>query len=220
MVNSEKSIEAGQAVYTPLTLAVYDWFVLGFSNRFLWRCPTKHLEAMYNRNVSDSHLDIGVGTGYFLDKTTWPSVSSKIVLSDLNPHSLDAAANRIARYAPTKVKANIFETLPIDQKFTSIGLCYLLHCLPGAMAEKAPVVFRNVRSVLADNGRVFGATILQGDAPRSGPAQALMNTYNRKGIFSNSNDTAQDLDKALRETFSDVKILRHGAVAIFEATGS
>ena len=56
----DEDVKAGQAAYTPLTLKVYDWFVLGFSNRYLWRCPTSELEALYDRNVSAHHLDIGV----------------------------------------------------------------------------------------------------------------------------------------------------------------
>ena len=34
---SADQVEAGQAVYTKLTLAAYDFFVLGVSNRFLWK---------------------------------------------------------------------------------------------------------------------------------------------------------------------------------------
>ena len=96
----DEDVKAGQAAYTPLTLRIYDWFVLGFSNRFLWRCPTSELEALYDRNVSARHLDIGVGTGYFLDKAAWPVADPEITLVDLNPHSLDAAARRIARFSP------------------------------------------------------------------------------------------------------------------------
>jgi hypothetical protein len=33
-------VEAGQRIYTPLVLHVYDLFVLGCSNRFAWRCPS------------------------------------------------------------------------------------------------------------------------------------------------------------------------------------
>ncbi|MEO1281860.1 MAG: methyltransferase type 12, partial [Pseudomonadota bacterium] len=66
--------------------------------------------------------------------------------------------------------------------------------------------------------KVFGATILQGDAPRSKPAQALMDVYNRKGIFSNTDDTFDDLKLALESRFDNVQLTRHGAVALFEAT--
>ena len=102
---------AGQAVYTPLTLRAYDAFVLGLSNHLLWRCPTSELRALYARNVTDRHLDIGVGTGYFLDKVQWPSSSPSITLVDLNRHSLDAAATRIARYKPETIVADILAPL-------------------------------------------------------------------------------------------------------------
>ena len=212
----DERVDAGQKIYTPWILTVYDVFVLGFSNRFLWRCPTRLLEDMYQRNVSGRHVDIGVGTGYFLDKVRWPVEEPEILLLDLNPNSLEAAASRIGRYSPRTKVANVLEPLNIDERFSSAGLCYLLHCLPGSMSEKA-VVFDHVQAILAPGARVFGATILQGDAPRSGPAQALMNFYNRKGIFSNARDTADALRSELETRFADVRIERHGAVAIFEA---
>jgi hypothetical protein len=210
------AIEAGQAVYSPLVLKVYDWFVLGFSNRLLWRCPSAHLRALYDRNVSARHIDIGVGTGYFLDKAKWPVPDPAITLVDLNPNSLAAAAKRIARHAPRTVAANALAPLPPLGPFESAGLCYLLHCLPGAIEEKA-VVFDRLRPALAPGARVFGATILQGDAPRSWAARRLINLYNKKGIFSNARDTRQALDAALKQRFTDVRIEMHGAVALFEA---
>jgi len=213
---TSREVEAGQAVYTPLTLTAYDWFVLGFSNRLLWRCPTHHLRELYARNAGASHLDIGVGTGYFLDKTLWPVPDPKITLVDLNRHSLDAAARRIARHGPETVTANCLEPLPLEGGFESIALCYLLHCLPGSIAEKS-VVFDHALPLLADDGVIFGATILQGDAPRSTPARALMKFYNGKGVFSNAEDTFQALSQALEARFADVALRRVGAVALFEA---
>lgn len=212
----DNAADAGQAVYTPLTLTAYDWFVLGFSNRFLWRCPTSKLVELYDSNVSAIHLDIGVGTGYFLDRAHWPSSAPHITLVDLNPHSLRAASRRIARYRPATVVADVLKPLPLKGQFTSAGLCYLLHCLPGNIRSKA-VVFDHLRPLLAPGANIFGATILQGDAPRSPPAQALMDYYNRRGIFSNNADTVDDLDAELRMRFSGVRIVRCGAVALFEA---
>lgn len=216
-MGTDDRVNAGQAVYTPLTLKVYDHAVHGFSNRFLWRCPTSLLEEMYDRNVSDDHLDIGVGTGYFLDKATWPSDRPTITLFDLNPNSLKAASDRIARHAPTSIRADILKPLRLDRTFRSVGLCYLLHCLPGALSDKAATVFDNVLGVTAPGATIFGATILQGDAPRSLFAQGLMNVYNRRGIFSNADDTRQALDRVLSERFDSYRVTQHGVVAIFEA---
>jgi SAM-dependent methyltransferase len=217
-MSQSDAVEAGQAVYSPLVLKVYDGFVLGLSNRLLWRCPSTHLRALYDRNVSARHVDIGVGTGYFLDKAKWPVAAPEIALVDLNPHSLTAAAKRIRRYAPRTFVANALAPLPAMGPFDSAGLCYLLHCLPGAIEAKA-AVFDHLRPALAPGARVFGATILQGDAPRSWAAQRLMNLYNRKGIFSNAADTRQALAAALKRRFADVKIEMRGAVALFEARG-
>lgn len=213
----EARVHAGQAAYTPLTLKAYDWFVLGFSNHLLWRCPTAKLRALYERNVSGRHLDIGVCTGYYLDKTRWPTSNPSITMIDLNSHSLEAAARRIGRFAPKTVVANVLEpSLSIEPGFESVGLCYLLHCLPGEISEKA-AVFDHVLPVMSDNAAVFGATIVQGNAPRSRAAQSLMNFYNRKGIFTNQEDTLEGLQIELEKRFRDVKLAQHGAVVAFEA---
>jgi SAM-dependent methyltransferase len=215
----DAEVHAGQAVYTPLTLKAYDWFVHGFSNHFLWRCPTRELESLYHRNVSGRHLDIGVGTGYFLARARWPA-AVEITLVDLNAHSLAAAARRIDRHVPETVIANVLDPeLPIESGFESVGLCYLLHCLPGTMAEKA-VVFDHVLPLMAENAVLFGATIVQGDAPRSRAAQALMDFYNRKGIFTNAADTHDALAAELQKRFATVTLARHGAVTVFEARSS
>ncbi len=209
-------VRAGQAAYTPLVLKIYDGLVLGVSNRFLWRCPTAELRDLYADNLSARHLDVGVGTGYYLDKVRWPVAEPEITLLDLNPNSLEAAGKRIARYSPKTMTANVLEPLPTQARFDSVGLCYLLHCLPGSIPEKA-IVFDHLLAVMSEGAVLFGATLLQGDAPRSRAAQALMNAYNRKGIFSNAEDRLQDLERELKRRFSEVRLRRQGAVAIFEA---
>jgi hypothetical protein len=214
MVTSEQ-VDAGQAVYSPTVLRNYDWMVLGLSNRLLWRCSTAELRRLYDRNVSDRHLDVGVGTGYFLDRARWPVAKPAITLVDLNPNCLTAASRRIRRFAPQTIVANILEPLPRLEPFRSAGLCYLLHCVPGTMSEKA-VAFDHVSAHLAPGARVFGATIVQGTLRRSRIAQAFMDLYNRNGIFSNVTDTLEDLDAELRKRFRDVRVESRGTVALFE----
>ncbi len=213
---SKEQVEAGQAVYTPKTFAVYDLFVHGLSNQAVWRCPTRRLQALYDRNVAARHLDVGVGTGYFLDKSRWPVKCPAITLVDLNEHSLKAAADRIERFGPNSVRANVLEPLHDIGRFDSVGLCYLLHCLPGTLMEKM-VVFDNLGSAINEGAIVFGATILQGDAPRTWVAQKLMNRYNQEGVFCNTADKYEDLEDGLAARFEEVRIERHGAVALFQA---
>lgn len=212
-------VERGQAVYTPLTLRwFYDFVVLGVSNRFLWKCPTADLLAHYNANISASHLDIGVGTGWFLDRCRFPSAQPRLALMDLNPHCLAHAAARIGRYRPELLQRNVLEPIIYDgPKFDSVGLGYLLHCLPGRMAEKA-VLFDHVRPLANPGARLFGSTILQGDVPRSHLARKLMDTYNAKGVFSNRHDDLASLTAELRTRFTAVEIKVTGCVALFRAT--
>ena len=105
-------VEAGQAVYSRAVLAVYDVGVLWFSNRFVWRCPSRHMRALYDRHAGARHLDVGVGTGYFLDHCRFPSPDPQITLLDLNENSLAAAAKRIRRYSPQAVRGNVLEPAP------------------------------------------------------------------------------------------------------------
>ncbi|MGD9783951.1 MAG: class I SAM-dependent methyltransferase [Hyphomicrobiaceae bacterium] len=216
---ADDRVTAGQAVYAPLSLAVYDFIVHGLSNHALWRCPTRDLQELYDRNVSARHVDVGVGTGYFLSHARWPVERPQVTLVDLNPHCLSRAARRIARLKPERVKANVLEPWPAEamgSSYLSAGLCYLLHCVPGAIPQKA-AVFDHLQPHLAPGARIFGATIVQGDAPRNGAARALMAAYNRKGVFSNEQDRVEDLDAALRLRFDDVRVRLAGCVALFEA---
>ena len=209
--------EAGHRIYTPLMLRTYDRFVLGFSNRWLWRCPTAELLQLYQRNVGKRHLDIGVGTGYFLDKVEWPVAVPDITLLDLNRNCLDAASARIARFKPQSVLANALELLPSMAPFDSIGLCYLFHCLPGSLAQKA-VLFDNLKPVVKAGSRLFGASIVQ-DAGRQGFAtRKVLSVYNRKGIFSNVGDTSEILRFELNKRFDRATVCSIGSVALFEVT--
>ena len=116
----------GAAVYTPLALAFYDLVVLEFSNSFVWQCAAHVLLDFYNQHISDKHLDIGVGTGYFLDRCRFPSTTPKIALFDLNPHSLAKSAKRLRRYNPSCYMGNALQRIDIGMSgFGSISLNYL-----------------------------------------------------------------------------------------------
>lgn len=208
---------AGQAVYSPRTLRLYDMVVLGLSNRFVWRCPTRELLALYDQNVTGNHLDVGVGTGYFLDRCRFPIERPRIVLMDLNENCLAAAATRIDRYKPTTVHRNVLE--PIDfagERFDSIGLNYLLHCLPGTMADKA-CVFDYLRPLLNPGGVMFGSTLLSDGVTTNPLARRLMAVYNQKGIFCNTADSRSALEIELRRRFAESHVRIVGCAALFRA---
>src|SRR6266496_5358882 len=134
---SAGSAVAGAAIYNRGILSVYDLGVLKLSNQWAWRCPSPLILDFYNEHISSNHLDVGVGTGYFLDKCRFPSADPRIALLDLNPNSLHVTAERLRRYRPSTHLANVLEPLALDlPKFDSLALNYLLHCLPGNLQHK------------------------------------------------------------------------------------
>jgi len=212
---SRDSAEAGAAIYSKPILSVYDLGVIKLSNQFAWRCPAHLILDFYNENVSANHLDVGVGTGYFLDKCRFPSSTPRIALLDLNPNSLNMTAERLRRYHSTTHLANVLEPIEINApKFDSIALNYLLHCLPGTMQSKH-MVFEYLKPWLNPDGIVFGTTILgQGIRPNF-LARRLMALYNAKGVFSNREDSLVDLDAILKRYFQDYWTKVVGCVAFF-----
>lgn len=210
---------AGAAIYKPWVLHGYDAFVHGFSNAFAWRCPTRVLRSLYDAHVTDAHLDVGVGSGYFLDSCRLPVASPRVVLLDLNPNALKFTARRIRRYRPLIHRANVLEPLKLEsESFRSIALMYLLHCLPGSLQAKS-VVFQHLGRYLAADGVLFGATILGQGVPHTALARAFLQFYNARGIFGNAADSLGDLDEALSSRFEQAQIRVHGSVAVFEARG-
>lgn len=214
-----ESTIAGARAYTPFTLKLYDWWVLTVSNRYAWRCPTKpHLLNHFLRNMGENHLDIGVGTGYYLSHAP---AGHTISLLDLNPDSLHFAA---ARAGEKKIDAqrqhNVYSPFPADwqQRFDSISLFYLLHCLNGNMLDKGRVI-DNTAMALKDGGVLYGATILADGVSHNAFGRWLINLYNKKGIFSNLQDGEAQLRQILSARFRTVDIRTVGTVALFSATG-
>lgn len=210
------SSAAGAAVYSPFTLALYDAWVLGISNRYAWRCPTKEvLLPFFRANAGLRHLDIGVGTGYYLANAQLPA-DTQITLLDLNPSSLEAARRRIDRPGTRTLQHDVMTPIPGDELFDSISLFYLLHCLPGPLDAKA-AIFGNLKHNLQPGGVLFGATILGDEAGHNGFGRKLMAVYNKKGIFGNRGDTQLGFEAHLRQHFRDVTLKREGKVLLFRA---
>jgi SAM-dependent methyltransferase len=212
---SPEKVLAGQAVYTRFALLGYDFGVLGLSSRAAWNCPSGRILEHYNSHITANHLDVGVGTGYFVDHCRFPSQGPRIALMDLNQNSLDFSSRRIARYNPEIYRRNILEPIVFDaETFDSVGVNYLLHCLPGSFETKA-VVFDHLKALMKPDGVLFGATILSQGVSPGWLARRLMDAYNKNGIFSNQEDSLDGLKQALDQRFQDVSIEVVGCAALF-----
>jgi len=204
-----------QVMAAKMLFTLYDILVLGFSNRFVWECPTRRLLDLYNANISTNHLEAGAGTGYFLDRCRFPGAPARLVLVDRNGYCLAETAYRLRRYRPRAYRRTITGPLSLDGPgFDSVGLNYVLHCLPGTMEEKG-AVFENLKRAMNPGAVLFGSTTLYGGIHKNVLARACLGAYNRLGIFFNQSDSLQELQKVLRRHFSYSSIEPVGCSGIF-----
>ncbi len=210
--------ETGAAIYSPAILKLYNFGVLGLSNRYLWECPTETvLLPFFKEHLGLKHLDVGVGTGYYLANANL-TPSHQIGLLDLNENSLRTAAAQVKQAKVSTFMRDVMLPLaePADTGFDSISLFYVLHCLPGTIDQKETAIANLIRYLKKD-GVLYGATILGDEAAHNPIGRLALKLYNQKGIMHNLADTLDGLQRMLERQFQSVQIRRHNKVALFVA---
>jgi SAM-dependent methyltransferase len=181
----------------------------------IWRCPSARVLELYRKHLSGNHLEVGVGTGYFLDRSDFPTGRPRVALLDLNANCLDRTARRIARYAPEVYQANVLAPITIEaRRFDSVCLNYVLHCLPGALPGKG-IVFEHLKAMLNPGGVLFGSTVLRRGVHGNVPADMFMQFLNARRLFCNEHDELDGLVHTLEQHLTDVRIEVVGCVALF-----
>ena len=217
MCDIAEQVTPGQIAFNGLTLQYYDRLLEFMCNR-VWRCPIARTLGHYQRHLSSSHLEVGVGTGYFLDRSRFPAPQPRLALLDINSDCLKQSATKLSRYAPEIYHANALAPIKLDARlFDSIAINYVLHCMPGTFSEKG-VVFTHLKSLLKSGGVLFGSTVLRREVPCDVRARAFMSFYNAYGVFSNLQDGLASLRQALEKDFRNVHIEVIGCIAQFYAT--
>ena len=206
-----KSTYDGQKTYTKKSLFFYNFRVLFFNNTFVWRCSTKNLLDQFRRYTSCNHLDIGVGTGFYLEK-----VKDKLVdvdLMDLNNNCLNQVSYVLKDKTPNAYKIDILKDIEekFYDKYDSVSFNYLIHCLPDN--NNKDLVFKNVSRMLKPNGVAFGATVV--NDYKNKLAVKVSKKYNRIGKFDNEKDTYSKINEYLKSYFKDYKITQIGSVCLF-----
>jgi SAM-dependent methyltransferase len=205
----------GQADYSPALLKLYDPIVIRWVAKIVWRVPTGPLVGEYRDSIREPHLDIGPGTGYFIDHSSLPD-GSRVTIVDPNTNVLKHAARRLHRLDVTAVEADVLKPLPLEGPFESAALSLVIHCLPGPLSRKAKAI-ENVAAVLSPSGTLFGATVLGRSAPHSWLGQRVLTAFNRRGAFDNLDDTEEGLRSILEASFERVEIQPLGSIAVFNA---
>ncbi|WP_229909816.1 class I SAM-dependent methyltransferase [Streptomyces flavofungini] len=213
----DQGVIDGQSGYSKPFLALYDLLVYRGTAPLLWGCPAAVSRELYDSCVGARHMDIGVGTGYLLHHTRFPVPDPRITLVDLNRNSLAHTAHRLRRYRVETVRANILEDLPVAARSQdSVGMSYLLHCVPGSLREKG-IALAHAAAVVRPGGVVFGATVLSAGVPVSGGARRALRILNKRGAFHNDADTLDDLRAQLDQHFDRHELTVHGCVGVFRA---
>ena len=207
---------AGQSEYTRLLLNLYDPLVLGPIARFVWRCPTTGLVERYRRHIRGRHLDVGPGTGYFLERSGLPAGSSVTIL-DPNRNVLRHCSRRLPQFDVTAAEADVLKPLPVAGPFDSAALHLVIHCLPGPLARKAAAV-ANVAAILAPTGVLFGASVLGNSGRHTWAARRMLGAFNRRAAFDNLADSEEGLREILSASFHHVELEAIGSIAVFTAT--
>jgi SAM-dependent methyltransferase len=205
----------GQAGYNRFMLAIYDPWVIGFMAPVVWKAPVEPALAGYRQHLGQRHLDVGPGTGYFIEKAE-PPEGTEITLLDPNPKVLARSSRRLASLNPVTVEADVMKPLPLQGRFDSAALSFVLHCLPGPLEHKA-VAISNIAAVLEPDGVLFGGTVLGTEAEHSRAARGVLRAFNRQGAFDNLGDTADGLQAILEGSFRDVEVEATRSVAHFIA---
>jgi SAM-dependent methyltransferase len=216
MIAIVEPIEPTPWVFNHRRLKHYDR-LLEFTCDRIWRCPVERTHAHYQRHLSGNHLEVGVGTGYFLDRTFLPGPAPRLALLDISPDCLGHTAARLARYSPEVYRADALAPIHLGARgFDSIAVNYALHCMTGTFPEKG-AVFANLKPLVNPGGVLFGSSVLRHGVQCDLRARAIMRLYNTANVFCNLEDSLSGLTDSLAKTFRHVEIEVIGCVAQFSA---
>jgi len=223
-------IDDGAAMYSPELLNSYDSWVLDFVMPRVWGCNKSFLQRMYDVHAGAKHIDVGPGSGYFLERSTFAAAGGKanaqLALLDLSPHCLKFCGDKLAGdfRAVRTYQCDALSPTPAqlpDAPYDSIGMSLLFHCVPGTtLEEKVRKALACLGPSLKAGGVVFGATVLGGgDDIQLGFRQRFwLRGLNSKGIFQNRGDTCDGLCRALDDFATKYSVRVVGNVALFTAT--
>src|SRR5580704_7555223 len=209
------AVERSQRFFNKWTLPVYDFVLYGVISRYAWGCSIERLDRHYRNYLSSNHLEVGVGTGFLLDRAIFESPHPRVALMDLSAECIETTTRKLARYAPETYIQNLLE--PIQSKiapFDSIAVNSVMHCVPGGFKEKG-TAFLHLRTLMSEGGVLYGTTVLSHGVQKNWLARPFMWLMNCLGVFNNRRDNAQDLKSYLETHFQIIEFEVVGVAAFF-----
>lgn len=217
----QRSSGRGQWFFSLMSHRLYEIGLYRFVTTWLWQCPTALLLDHYRENMSVNHLEVGVGSGFFVRKTLQSirgrRTEQRLVLVDLNARCLSKSAERLQAHAPEVQQQDLREPMVLaGGAVQSVGINYVLHCIKGSFSENRRL-FAHLAAVLEDGGVLFGATLVTRPAREGRMAWLLMKTLNLVGIFNNDDQCLDELKQALEASFAEVELTQAGNAVVFRA---
>lgn len=202
--------------YTKLGLHMYDPLIVNLVAPHVWGCDPDILVEHYRKHVTANHADIGVGTGFFLDRCGFEP--RRLALIDLQPNCLAHTARRLSRHRPSTYLRDALN--PVDGipggPFDSIALGGILHCLAGDLPLKSKV-FDNLGSLTRPGTKIFGYTLVHDGVRQRARRRLVHPLLNRLRVIDNADDRLGDLHQALATRFLDSNVELIGCMALFSA---
>jgi 2-polyprenyl-3-methyl-5-hydroxy-6-metoxy-1,4-benzoquinol methylase len=211
---SHLQIARSQQYFNKVSLFFYDALLYGVISKHAWGCSIARLDAHYRQYVSANHLEVGVGTGFLLNRAPLPA-GLRLALMDLSAECLAKTSHKVARHRPETYVQNILEpvTQPVE-RFDSIGINYVMHCVPGSFEEKG-IAFSHLAALLKPDGVLFGTSVLSEGVRKNPLARPFMWLMNALGVFNNRRDNAASLERYLRSHFTVLQFEVVGVTAVF-----
>ena len=213
-MHNDKLIRS-QRYFNKLTLAIYDLILYGFISKYAWGASLQKLDTHYLQNARSNHLEVGVGTGYLLNRIHFSNPQPRLALMDMRVACLEKTKKKVARFSPEIYIQNLLEPLtqPISP-FDSISINYVLHCIPGDINQKCQALL-TLKPLLHSGGVLFGTTVLSKGVTKNKLATSFMWLLNAIGVFNNRHDNAAQLETFLRTHFDVLKFEVVGVTAFF-----
>lgn len=203
-------------VYSEAVLRTYDRLVVTGTMPHIFKCEPEVILEQYSEHSGERHLEVGAGTGYFLEKARFRGSNPELTILDINEVPLRRTRARVEHLRPHCHQADVLQTAELPEgPYSSIALNSVLHCLPGPLEDKGSKVFGNLVPLLETDGVLFGCTILTDGVLHSRISRGLVRLYNATGIFDSLHDSRAGLESALSSWFDDYTIDVVGRMAVF-----
>jgi phospholipid N-methyltransferase len=189
----------------------YDYFVNNINCKYVWKCDQRYIKKLYANNITNKHLEIGPGTGYFIKKYQF----NNLHLVDINQDILTNSKKNLNNNCQNiKIhNQNIFENNnKINEDITSIGMSYVLHCVPSNLDRSLDNLVENIKA--NNQVTIFGSTVIPNK--KDFLAMTEIYTLNKLGIFNNINHNKEQLEYIISKYNGNVKHV--GNVLLFNFT--